>query len=115
MQLLVQLKHSPAMFVSTSYVGELISEASGKVQLFKVCVIHEMLFQSKEGQVDIRMTFYTSNLLSNGITVFNADEVMLTREVVDDDGLLKGCEEAHEAFRVSKAGLVGIRPAPKGN
>ncbi len=115
MQVLVQLKRSPQMFVSTSYVGEMTKDEDGFIELSKVCVVHEMLFQSKEGQVDIRMTFYTSNLLSNGSVRFQYENINLTRELADDDDLLKGCNESHEAFRVSKAGLIGMRPAPKGN
>lgn len=116
MQFLVQTKSTSPIFVSTSYVGELVKREGGIIELAKVCTVHEMMFQSKTGDMDVKMTFFTSNLLSNGIVQFKEEDLKLTREVADDDLLLDGCKEAHEAFRSSKAGLVkpvGTRPVQR--
>lgn len=97
MKILVRLKSTatPQGFVSASYIGDLIQEDThGNLKIENTCCLYEIPVPTKTGGVEIKVTYYSSFALSNGVFDLRPDDVQGTREVSEDDELLGGYREA---------------------
>lgn len=113
MFMLLQMKAGKSFqgFVSSSYLGEVVpstNTSNPKLMLEKVCVIYEVLSQSKKGEqvvMDIMTKFYTNSLVTNGILTFDKEDVLFSRAVDEGDELLTGYRDAIEAMRLHKINI----------
>lgn len=115
--LLVQMKAkcvSP-IFISTSYLGEVVSRKGGKVVLKNTCVVYEVPGQNRQGGLTIATQYYTHSQITNGNWTIKEEDILCEREVSSDDEFLKGYEAALEGFRMDKINLKragSIQTAP---
>jgi hypothetical protein len=106
MTVFIQLKAKSAFqgFVSTSYIGDLVTEDDLRLTLSKVCAVYEVLSQDKNG-THIQMKYCTNSAISNGEVEFNKEDILFHREVDPKDEVLKGYEDSFTQFRMSKINL----------
>ncbi|NJM09870.1 MAG: hypothetical protein HC883_02975 [Bdellovibrionaceae bacterium] len=96
------------IFISTSYLGELVSRKNGKIALRNVCVVYEVPVPDNKGGLNIMNQFYTHSQYTNGQWILREDDVMAEREVESGDELLTGYDASMTAYRLQKS---GIKPA----
>lgn len=115
--LLVQMKakNVSPVFISTSYLGEVVSRKGGQIVLKNTCIVYEVPGQNRQGGLVISTQYYTHSQVTNGHWKIKEEDVLCEREVQEGDEFLKGYETAFEGFRLDKlnlkrAGAVG--PAP---
>lgn len=104
---LIQFKSKSTFqgFVSTSYIGQVVSDDGKKIKLEKVCAVYEMLNADKRGDVQLVIKFYTNSILSNGSPEIKEEDILMRRAIAEDEEILDGYNSAFEAFRLDKIGL----------
>lgn len=97
-------------FLSTSYVGKKIEGApEGKIWLEEICLILEMMVRTEKGQNDINVVYYTSNVVSEGRTELDLSSIFSSREVGEEETILKGYADSFASYRQEKAGLSKVK------
>ena len=107
MPVLLQMRPKSAFsgFVSTSYIGNVVSEDEKQITIDKACAVYEMLNADKRGEVTLVIKYYTNSIITNGKLVFQKEDFFMRREIAEEDELLDGYHSAIEAFRLDKVGI----------
>lgn len=113
MVVLLQLKSKSgfAGFVSTSYIGTLVKEDKECFRLERVCAIYEVLNQTKTGDMNLVIKYYTNSLLSNGTIRLKQEDVLWRRDVDQEDEVLIGYRASIDGFRLDKLGIKRAQPS----
>lgn len=99
--LLVQMKAntvSPA-FISTGFLGEVVSRADGKIVLKDTCAIYELAQTNEQGGAILKLQFSASSQITNGNLVISEADILFQREVEPSDELLTSYHQSISAFR----------------
>jgi hypothetical protein len=116
--LLFQLRPSAAspMFLSTSYLGELVArdEKKGILTMRNVCIVYEGISTDKDGRGNIGLTYYTHSFISNGVVTFKTEDMLWARDVEEGDEFLVGYKSAIEEFGLSKLRIQRATSMPRG-
>lgn len=99
--LLVQMKAntvSPA-FISTGFLGEVVSRADGKIALKNTCAIYELAQSNEQGGAILKLQFSASSQITNGNLVISESDILFQREVELSDELLTSYHQSIAAFR----------------
>lgn len=113
---LMQLKNAAASpgFLTTKYLGEVVKEKGGIIEIKNACIVYEAINQDRFGNMDIATKYFTSSGITNGILKLKEEDISVSREVSEDDEFLSGYREALERFRLSKLNIqkAGQQPTP---
>lgn len=114
-------------YLSTWYMGKIISRKSGKIILEKVCMVfEELVYVYRQDDVErtkpvgtkIEVRYLTNSLITNGQTPYLEEDFLSIREVLPDDEVINGYNSSIEAFRLEKSNLhkaSTLPPPPRAN
>ena len=104
-------------FVSTAFLGEVVSRSGGKIVLKDVCAVYEQAGRHQgTGELILRTQFYTNSAISNGSLTFKEEDILWERLVdreTEKKEFMTGYLSALEALRAEKLNLVRATDIPR--
>ena len=118
--LLIVMKadRSSPVFVSTGFLGEVVSRSGAKIELKNCCIVYEQAGRNQvNGELILRTQYYSHSQISSGNPIFREEDVLWERLIdveLEQKEFLSGYYQAIEAYKAEKekSGIIRATQIP---